>query len=343
MNVLVTGNLGYIGSVLTPLLEESKYSVIGFDSGYFKDCTLVTPKNSFLQVIKDIREVSSTDLRGIDVVIHLAALSNDPVGELDPILTNSINFEATVTLAKLARLAKVKRFIYASTQSMYGISNSDEELDEYTSKKNPITAYAKSKWRAEQEIFKLSTDIFHVIAFRFATVFGVSPRFRSDIVFNNLMANAFLYKEIRINSDGTPWRPVIHVQDACKAILAGIVAPTQIVSSKVFNVGYMSGNYTVLQLAQNILKLLPDCKLSLNNEQIIDNRSYRVSFNRIYSELSEYFHPTWSLSTGALELINFFEKHKLTSEILLGEKCIRMKKLQQMQALGTLDKELRTT
>jgi len=342
MNVLVTGNLGYIGSVLTPLLEDSKYSVTGFDSGYFRDCTLVTTRNAYMQIIKDIRDVSITDLIGIDVVIHLAALSNDPVGEIDPILTNSINFEATVTLANLARCAGVERFIYASTQSMYGISDSNEELDEYASKKNPITAYAKSKWLAEQEIFKLSNDNFHVMAFRFATVFGVSPRLRSDIVFNNLMANAFLYKEIRINSDGTPWRPIIHVQDACKAILAGIIAPTQTVSGKAFNVGYKSGNYTVLQLAQNILELLPDCKLSLNNEQLTDNRSYRVSFNRIYSELPEYFHPTWTLSTGALELKNFFEKLELTSEILLGEKCIRMKKLQQLQALGTLDKELRT-
>ena len=218
MKILLTGNQGYIGSVLSNILT-SEYDVVGYDIGYFKDCNLYPIKELDKQIVKDIREDSSEDLLDIDIVIHLAALSNDPLGELNDKLTNDINYEATKNLANIAKKSKVKKFIYVSSQSMYGISNTNEELDEINSYKKPFTEYAKTKWKAEQYLNSIKDDQFIVTSFRPSTVFGASPRLRCDIVFNNLMACAYTTKKIEIKSDGSPWRPVIHVKDVAAAII----------------------------------------------------------------------------------------------------------------------------
>ena len=229
MNILVTGNQGYIGSVLTEiLLKENKYNVIGYDIGYYKDCNLTNAPKLNFQISKDIRDVNLNDLNDIDAIIHLAALSNDPLCNFDEKITYDINLNATIKIAELAKKNGVSRFVFASTQSLYGISSSNEELDEYNSEKKPVTAYAKTKYLAENALLNLADENFTVCIFRPSTVFGSSPRLRCDIVFNNLLGSAFTSNQIIIKSDGSPWRPVIHIQDVCQALIAGI---------KTFNMG----------------------------------------------------------------------------------------------------------
>lgn len=341
MNILVTGNLGYIGSVLTQLLQSDGYRVTGLDIGYFDDCLLVDVPKDFKQIYKDIRDVQSEDLVGIDAVIHLAGLSNDPLGELAPGLTEEINFMGTMRLAELCKSAQVKRFIYASSQSMYGVSNSDSELDEDLSEKNPVTSYAKTKWDAELALNQLSSKEFIVCSFRPSTVFGVSPRLRCDIVFNNLVASAYTTNKIEIKSDGTPWRPVVHVRDVCMAFMAGLKAPAHLIESRAFNVGIPNGNFSVRDLAEAAQRAIPGSELVFTGEHGKDSRTYRVSFDRILTELSDYFKPQWTLDKGAKELVSFFDKIGFTEAQFRGEACTRLAKLNNLISNKFLDSTLR--
>ncbi len=341
MNILVTGNLGYVGSVLVPLLQSKGHQVVGLDSGYFEDCLLVPVSKNFKQITKDIRDVESGDLEGIDAVIHLAGLSNDPLGELLPGLTEEINFDGAMKVAVLSKEASVKRFIYASSQSMYGVSDTDEELDEYRSKKNPITAYAKTKWDAELQLNKLQSDSFLVCSFRPSTVFGVSPRLRCDVVFNNLVGCAYTTNKIEIKSDGTPWRPVVHVQDVCAAFIAGLEAPKELVAGRAFNVGIPNGNFTVRQLAEAAQRAVPGSRLMFTGEHVGDSRTYRVSFNRILTELRDYFSPSWDLDRGAIELINYFKEIDFTEKDFRGWKTTRLMQINRLIEQGNLDAKLR--
>ena len=222
MKIMVTGDRGYIGTVLVPILKGKGHEVVGYDSGYFAENLLEEFDDDYAKITKDIRDVSVDDLRNIDGIIHLAGLSNDPLGEFFPQLTENINYKGTIRLAELARDAGVSRFVYASSQSMYGISDTNNELDEDDSEKNPVTAYALAKWNAEQELHKMTNDDFIVTSLRPSTVFGASPRLRCDIVFNNLVACAYTTGKIEIMSDGTPWRPVVHIKDVCSAFIAGL-------------------------------------------------------------------------------------------------------------------------
>jgi nucleoside-diphosphate-sugar epimerase len=326
MSTLVTGNLGYIGTVLTEILVSRGYEVIGLDIGYFKDCELVKTNKNIKQILKDIRDIEITDLDGVDSLIHLSALSNDPLGEFDPKLTYEINYSSTIKLAKLAEKKGIKRFIYVSSQSMYGISRTNEELDEYSSNKNPLTEYAKTKWKAELELNKLNSKNFNVVSFRPSTVFGASPRLRCDIVFNNLVASAYTMGKIDIKSDGSPWRPVVHIRDVCSALISGLEAPLNLISGKAFNVGLKNGNYTVRQMAEVVKKVLPKVDLFFSNEHS-DSRTYKVSFKRIFNELKDYYKPIWTLEKGALELLNFFKMINFTKEDFLGIKTNRLKSL----------------
>lgn len=341
MKILVTGNLGYVGSVLVPILKNKGHEVRGLDSGYFKDCLLSPSVEANQQVLKDIRDVDSTDVSGIDAIIHLAGLSNDPLGELTPGLTEEINLNGTIKLANLAKAAGVKRFIYASSQSMYGVSETDAELDEDTSKKNPVTAYARTKWEAELELMKLQSDAFTVCAFRPSTVFGASPRLRCDIVFNNLVACAYTTKKIEIKSDGTPWRPVVHVQDVCSAFIAGLEAPKSIIAGRAYNVGIPNGNFTVRQLAEAAQKSVPGSTLVFTGEHGNDSRTYRVSFSRILTELKDYFKPEWTLDKGAEELIQFFKKNDFTENDFRGWKTTRLKQLNILRDQNKIDQKFR--
>jgi len=341
MKILVTGNQGYIGSVLVPMLQQKGHEVTGYDIGYYKDCLLYDDQVIVKQINKDIRDVSISDLENIDAIIHLAALSNDPLGELVPGLTEEINLGGTLLLAELAKKAGVKRFVYSSSQSMYGISTFEGELDEYNSEKNPITSYAITKWDAELALNKLQSEDFIVTSFRPSTVFGASPRLRCDIVFNNLVACAYTTGKIEIKSDGTPNRPVVHVKDVCNSYIAGLTAPKELVAGRAFNVGIPNGNFTVRQLAEAAQRAVPGSELTFTGEHGNDARTYRVSFDRILTELKGYYEPEWDLDKGGKELVDLFKKVDFKEQDFRGKKTTRLAQLSYLQELGHVNNKMR--
>lgn len=244
-------------------------------------------------------------------------------------MTEQINLDATLRLGQLAKSVGVQRFIYASSQSMYGISSTSEELDEDLSEKLPLTTYARTKWEAEIALKKLQSNSFSVICFRPSTVFGVSPRLRCDIVFNNFVACAYTTGKIEILSDGTPWRPVVHIRDVCSALIAGLKAPLRIISGRSYNVGILNGNYSVRDLAEAAKRAVPGTELKFMGQHGGDSRTYKVSFKRILSELSEWYKPEWNLDSGGRELVEFFEAINFTEEDFRGSKTNRLPKLKQ--------------
>ena len=340
MKIMVTGDRGYIGSILVAMMREKGYEVIGCDSGYFSENLIEAFDENYIKITKDIRDVSKEDLAGVDGIIHLAGLSNDPLGEFSPKLTHDINYHGTIRLANLARSEGVSRFVYASSQSMYGVSNTDIELDEDKSEKNPVTSYAIAKWSAEQQLHEMSSKDFIVTSFRPSTVFGVSPRLRCDIVFNNLVACAYTFGKIEIMSDGTPWRPIVHKKDVCSAFIAGIEAPSQVVSGRAFNVGIQDGNYTVKDIAEAAQRAVPGCDLIFTGEHT-DPRTYRVSFDRILTELKGYYNPEWDLDKGGRELVEFFERVKFSKEQFRGRDTIRLQQLHYLKESKKIDSTFR--
>jgi len=340
MRILVTGDRGYIGAVLVPMLSEKGYEVVGFDSGYFSDNLLEKFDEDYQKIIKDIRDITVEDLDGVDGIIHLAGLSNDPLGEFSPKLTEDINYNGTMNLAKKARGVGVSRFVYASSQSMYGISNTTTELDEDDSEKNPVTAYAIAKWNAEQQLHDMSTDDFVVTSLRPSTVFGASPRLRCDIVFNNLVACAYTTGKIEIMSDGSPWRPVVHIKDVCSAFIAGLEAPAASVSGRAFNVGIPDGNFTVRDIAEAAQRSVPGSELIFTGEHT-DPRTYRVSFKRILTELKDYYKPEWDLDMGGKELVEFFNRIGFTEEQFRGRETIRLQQLSYLKETNRIDDTFR--
>jgi nucleoside-diphosphate-sugar epimerase len=343
MKILLTGDRGYIGSVLVSILLKKGYEVVGLDVGFFEENILQDSISDYQKLTKDIRDIEQSDLDGIDAIIHLAGLSNDPLGDFSPKLTDDINNLGTVRLAKMAKKAGVERFIFSSSQSMYGISEIDHELNEDNSEKNPVTAYAKAKWDAEQEIKDLCDDNFVVTCFRPSTVFGASPRLRCDIVFNNLVACAYTTGKIEILSDGTPWRPVVHVRDVCSAFIAGLVAPQNIVNNRSFNVGIPNGNFTVRDLANAAQKSVPGSELIFTGEHGSDSRTYRVSFDRILTELSDFYKPKWDLEKGGQELVSFFKETGFNENHFRGRTCIRLQQLNWLIDNNKIDNNLRNS
>jgi nucleoside-diphosphate-sugar epimerase len=338
--ILLTGNQGYIGTVLTKILKKKKYTVIGYDTGYYKDCLVSEDCKPDFQIKKDLRSVNGKDLDNIDFVIHLAGLSNDPLGELKKEITNEINYLATLKLVKLAKKNKVKRFIFASTQSIYGLSKLKIELDEDFSKKNPISTYAITKYKAERKLHNMSSDDFVTTSLRPSTVFGPSPRLRTDIVFNNLLASAYINSKIEIWGNGKPWRPVIHVDDVCRAFLACLIAPPEIVNKQSFNVGILNGNFTVKQLANKAKDYLPYSKIFLLNKLNFDERSYRVSFKKIYRILKNYYNPIWDLDNGAEQLISFYKKINLKNIIKEDRITNRLRQLKYLKEKNIINNKL---
>jgi nucleoside-diphosphate-sugar epimerase len=339
MKILVTGSQGYIGTFLSQFLSNNGMQVSGTDIGYYKDCNLV-PVDDLIETKRiDIRDIGINEVLGFDAIVHLAALSNDPVGELDEKLTFDINYRATINLAALAKKAGVNRFIFVSTQSIYGISNTEDELDEYSSVKNPQTAYAKTKWLAEQELRTLEDDNFHITNVRPSTVFGWSPRLRTDIVFNNLLLNGLTYGKIEVHSDGTPWRPIVHISDLSRFILKVLEASKEKIAGKAFNVGVLNGNYTVKQIAEAAQSCLPsNTTITYNTENLIDPRSYKVSFKRAKNELD--FIAETDLISGGSELLNNIRSMKANKDIL-GRNTNRLSQLKYLIESNILDKELR--
>ncbi|MBT3297528.1 NAD-dependent epimerase/dehydratase family protein [archaeon] len=343
--VLVTGNLGYIGSVLVPMLIEKGFNVVGYDINYYDDSCLLydTNQKASKQIIKDIRDVSKEDLNGVDAIIHLAGLSNDPLGEFDPQLTKEINFEGTIKLALMAKEVGVKRFVYASSQSMYGKSDTDTEIKEdMVDTTSMITEYAKTKWDAECVLHKLHSDEFTVVCFRPSTVFGVSPKLRLDIVFNNFVACAFSTGNIEIKSDGTPWRPAIHVRDVSNAFIAGIIAPKELIANQSYNVGMSEGNYTVRNLAEAAQECVPGSTVVFTGEHGPDSRTYKVSFEKILTELKDYYQPEWGLIKGGKELVETLKKVNFTEQDFRGKNFIRLNQLNYLIKEKKINSNLRT-
>ena len=343
VKILVTGSQGYIGSVLTHQLLARGHEVTGIDIGYFDDCVLRDNHETHRFFQKDIRDVSHEDVEGYDAIVHLAALSNDPLGELAPGLTEEINLGGTLALARLAREAGVARFVYSSSQSMYGVSLTDSELDEYDSDKNPLTAYARTKWEAERELNGMQAPGFDVCSFRPSTVFGASARLRCDIVFNNLVACAYTTKRIEIKSDGTPWRPVVHIKDVCSAYIAGLEAPRELIAGKAFNVGIPNGNFTVKELAEAAQRAVPGSDLVFTGEHGSDSRTYRVSFRRILDELGDYYKPEWDLDRGGAELVGLFDAVGFSEDDFRGRKTNRLRQLNYLMTEGSVDSVFRRT
>ena len=341
VTVLVTGNLGYIGSVLTPLLAEKGYRVRGLDSGLFRDCLVSPTVDPEEQLLKDIRDVEPEDLDGVTAVIHLAALSNDPLGSLDESLTRAINYEGSMRLGELAQGARVRRFVYASSQSMYGRAVTDIELDEDSSEKNPLTAYARTKWEAEESLMTLRAPGFEVTAMRPSTVYGASPRLRSDIVLNNFLMCAYSTGTIEIKSDGTPRRPAVHVRDVCGAFIAGLEADAGVVDGRAFNVGVDGGNYTIRQLATAAQSVVPGSCLVFTGEHGDDARTYSVSFKRILTELSEHFRPRWDLERGGREVRDLLVEVGFTRSDFRGSCCNRLARINELLESGRTNESLR--
>ena len=340
-NILITGNQGYIGTILSEELYNLGYNIFGYDIGYYEDgfTNCASQKYIHTQKQKDIRNINQNDLKNIDIVIHLAALSNDPLGEFNQSLTNDINYKAALKTAIISKNSGVKKFIYISSQSMYGVSDSDDELDEENSIKNPVTTYAKTKWEAEKELRLMNTENFIVTMLRPSTVFGASNRLRCDIVFNNLMASAYSTGKIQILSDGSPWRPVIHVKDLSNAIIACINAPYNLIGGEAFNVGIPNGNYTVKDLAEAVKVVVPKADIIFKNEHT-DPRTYKVSFKKILNQLKDYYKPKWNLVDGGYELLEFFDKNKFNEEEFKHENYNRLKKLRALTDKKLLDNNL---
>jgi len=335
----VTGSLGYVGTCTTFNLALKGYNVFGIDSGFYRECNLVPIDKEVPTILKDIRDLEISDFNNIDTVIHLAALSNDPIGELDENLTYEINYKAAVRTAELAKAATVKRFIFASTQSIYGVAQSDFDLDEDISIKNPQTAYAKSKLKAEIDILAMSDNYFTTTSLRPSTVFGWGARLRSDIVFNNLLLNGLIHKRIDVHSDGTPWRPIVHVQDLSEAIEICLKISPEVISGNSFNIGVLNGNFTVRQLAEAAQAALNDIPITFNTENIVDPRSYKVSFSKAKKVLN--FQANTDLKMGGSELIAQSRKLLEQGVDLLDRKTNRLAQIKFLIKEGLLDETLR--
>jgi nucleoside-diphosphate-sugar epimerase len=312
MKVLVTGNLGYIGSLLAPRLRAAGHEVSGLDSGLFSGCDLGPAPEPVPTLRVDLRDVTDEQLAGLDAVVHLAALSNDPLGNLAPEHTWKINHEASVRLARLARAAGVRRFLYASSCSIYGVAEDGVTVDE-DAPMRPTTPYAASKVRVEDDLHELADSDFSPVYLRNATVYGMSPRLRADIVLNNLVGTAYLDGEVRVLSDGSPWRPLVHVRDVSEAFLAALEADRECVHDCALNVGSDAGNYRVRDLA-SVAGEVTGAPVAILGAPDPDARSYRVSFARIEAALPA-FRPGWTARSGAQELFDAYRAHGLTREL----------------------------
>ena len=338
MKVLVTGHHGYLGSVATPVLTGAGHEVSGLDTGYYRGCDLGPPADAVPTLELDVRDVTAEHLRGLDAVVHLAGLSNDPLGDLDPDLTHEINFRATVGLARAAREAGVARFLFASSCSMYGASESERVGEDVPLK--PLTAYAESKVRSEEALAGLAEDDFSPVFMRFATVHGVSPRLRIDLVLNNLVGWAFTTGAVRILSDGTPWRPVIHVADVADAIRALLEAPRDAVHGQAFNVGADGENYQVRDLAELAQEAVPESTVEYGDASDPDPRSYRVDFGKLRRALPG-LELRRTARESAHELHHAYRAVGLTFEEFEGARYTRLKRLQSLLAEGQLGEDLR--
>lgn len=335
MRVLVTGNLGYVGSVITEKLISQNFEVLGCDVGYFPQ-DFMSVENKIETIKKDVRDITKKDIQGCDAIIHLAALSNDPLGEIDSTLTNEINFLATIQLAKLAKEIGINRFIFSSSCSIYGAS--DDIVNE-NSKMEPLTAYAKSKVDSEKELLKLKNDDFCPTILRNATVYGISPSQRLDLVVNNLVGSAVTTNKIYLMSDGTSWRPLLHVEDMASAFIHVLKSSKQMVSGKIFNVGKNEENHKVIEIAEKIKKIIPNTEIEFSKQASKDKRSYKVNFDKIKNELG--FVPSWNLDEGIKQVYNILLDKQFTEESFRDKTYYRIAYINWLLQNKMIDSSLR--
>ncbi len=335
MKVLITGQNGYVGRVLTNLLLENKYDVLGCDINYFPT-TFDNNLHEISNVVSDIRDITEKDLKKVDVVMHLAGLSNDPLGELNSKLTHEINYLSTVRLAKISKQAGVQRFIFSSSCSTYGknltFANENSDLE-------PLTEYAKSKVKSESEILDLKYEEFCPTVLRNATVYGNSPSLRLDLVVNNLTASAFVTGKVKLLSDGTAWRPQLHVEDMSNAFLTVMESSEELIRGQIFNVGNNDENFKIYQIAEEVERTIHDSEIEFVNKSNKDSRSYKVDFTKINNTLG--FKTKWNLEKGIKQLYDFFKKEKLVENDFHDKKFNRLKQLKWLIENGFLDENLR--
>lgn len=336
MKILVTGTEGYLGCLLAPLLIERGHEVLGVDTGFYKVGWLYNGTQATAKTLnKDIRHITIEDLQGVEAIVHMAELSNDPTGQLSPTITYDINHVGSLRLAQLAKQAGIRRFVYMSSCSVYGVATEGDITEE--SPVNPQTAYAECKTLVERDLKPLANDDFSPTFMRNATAFGASPRMRFDIVLNNLAGLAWTTKEIKMTSDGTPWRPLVHALDISKAIICALEAPRDIVHNQIFNVGDSANNYRVKEIAEFVAEAFPGCKLSFG-DNASDNRSYRVSFEKI-NTLLPGFKCDWDARLGAKQLFDVFSQIDMTEEIFFSRGFTRLKQLEYLIRTQQIDQD----
>ncbi len=334
MKILVTGTDGYLGSVLAPVLMERGHQVTGVDTGFYRTGWLFNGVASTPRCLnKDIRQITAEDLKHIDAIVHMAELSNDPAGELSPEITYEINHKGSVRLAELAKASGVRRFVYMSSCSVYGAGSDDYVTEE--SPVNPLTSYAICKTLVERDVQRLTDHHFSPTFLRNATAYGASPRMRFDIVLNNLAGLAWTTKQIKMLSDGSPWRPLVHALDICAAILAALEAPVDRIHNQIFNVGDTAQNYRVREIAEIVADVFPGCEVSFGT-QGSDQRSYRVSFDKIHRTLPE-FSCKWDARKGARQLFDVFKRIDLDQDVFLHRSFTRLKQLEYLVRTQQID------
>lgn len=339
MRVLLTGHDGYIGHVLLPMLLDRGHQVTGLDSFLYEDCGFAAEEAPPSRVVrKDVREVDLDDLHGLDAVLHLAGISNDPLGDLQPAATYAINHEASVRLARLAKEAGVPRYIFSSSCSNYGAAG-DAFLDE-SAGFNPVTPYAQSKVWVERDVARLADESFSPTFLRSATAFGVSSRLRGDLVVNNLVGYACTTGEVLIKSDGMPWRPLVHIEDIARAFVAVLEAPRELVHNESFNVGITSENYRVRDVAEMVAEIVPSSRVTYAGDASPDARNYRVDCEKIRARLPA-FQPSWTVRKGIEQVYEALCHHGTSAEEFLSSQFIRLKRIRELQSAGTLDEMLR--
>jgi len=338
MKVLVTGHRGYIGVEMVPALRAAGHEVVGLDTGFYDECDFAAPPDRVESLTVDLRDVTPALFEGVDAIAHLGALSNDPLGDLNASLTYDINLHASVRLAEAAKEAGVSRYLFASSCSLYGAGG--EGLLDETAEFNPVTPYGESKVRVEQEVGKLADESFSPVYLRNATAYGVSLRLRADIVVNNLVGHAVTTGKVLMQSDGSPWRPLVHIRDIIAAFVACLAAPREAIHNEAFNVGKEGENYRIREVAEIVQEVVPDCEIAFAEGASPDTRNYRVDFSKIRRHVPE-FEPEWTVRRGVEELYQAFTGAGLDEATWSDWRYYRLPTIRHLQEEGRMDTELR--